>query len=298
MSEPSALRLRLGPLRYSLLAHDAWGERTLRRLKDQADCRSFEGRADRTIHILREGEAGPPERPTQGRISEALARYLPPGSPRTGWSIDIDSTLAVTAHHPSLSHGFWMLAAAVTEGRLKFRLPWQTLIPDIIGRGGGVLHAGLARSRRRTYLFAAPSGGGKSTSLARLPSSWKVEADDAVLIWPGRGSTIQASPLPTWSVMSGRNPKPAWLDRWRPGHAFRVDEIVVLEKATYLKRSKLGPAEAAPMLYRALCDHPETNRARHMHRRELFITACAAARALPASVLRLGLKDKFWRLLR
>ncbi len=298
MSESRALRLTLGPLRYLLLAHDPWGERTLLRLKEQADCRSFEGRAHRTIHLLREGDGKPPGRPTQGRVSEALACWLPPGSPRTGWSIEIDSTLALTAHHPRLSHSFWMQAAKVTEGRLRFRLPWQILIPDIIDRGGGVLHAGLARSPKRTYLFAAPSGGGKSTALARLPSSWKVEADDAVLIWPGRGMTVQASPLPTWSVMSGRSPKPAWLSRWRPGRAFRVDEIVILEKAQYLKRSKLGAAEAAPMLYRALCDHPETNRARHMHRRDLFIAACAAARALPASVLRLGLTDRFWRLLK
>ncbi len=297
MSDARVLRLRLGPLRYLLLAHDPWGERTLQRLREEADCRSFEGRAHRTIHLLREGDAKPPERPTQGQVSGTLARWLPPGSPRKGWSIEIDSTLAVTAHHPRVSHSFWMQAARVTEGRLRFRLPWQILIPDIIGRGGGVLHAGLARSRERTFLFAAPSGGGKSTALARLPSTWKVEADDAVLIWPGRGAAVHASPLPTWSIMSGRTPKPAWLSRWRPGQAFRVDEVVVLEKAPYLKRSKLEAAEAAPMLYRALCDHPETNRARHMFRRDLFVIACAAARALPASVLRLGLKDKFWRLL-
>jgi hypothetical protein len=297
MAEARSLRLRLGPLRYLLLAHDHWGERTIERLRDQADCRSFEGRALRTIHLLREGDAKPPDRPSEGKISRALARLLPQGAPRDGWSIEVDSTLAVTVHHPRLSHSFWMLTARVMEGRLRFRLPWQILIPDIIGRGGGVLHAGLARSSKRTYLFAAPSGGGKSTALARLPSTWRVEADDAVLIWPGRGSAFYASPLPTWSVMSGRNPKPPWLSRWRPGRSLKVDEIVILEKAQYLKRSKLGAVEAAPMLYRAFCDHPETNRARHFYRRDLFLAACAVARALPASVLRLGLRDRFWRLL-
>jgi hypothetical protein len=298
MSGQRSLSAVLGPLKYHFQAHDTWGEKTLSRLRRQTVCLPFATEPGRTIHLLRE----PSPRGNRGRISAGvlpprLAAVLPSGAPRRGWRLDLDSTLSLSRTRPGYRHGTWTYPLRAAEDSLRFRLPWPVMLSDIVSAGGGLLHAGLAVSRERVFLFAAPSGGGKSTALARLPGSWTVEADDAVLVWPEGPRAVRASPLPTWSIMAGRNSKPDWLDRWNLGRSWRVDEVVILEKARFLKRSPLDPDKAAPLLYRALSDHPECSLRRHLYRVEFFRTACRLARSVPASVLRLDLRGAFWKLL-
>lgn len=297
MTGVRSLRVTLGPLKYLLKAHDGWGQRTIDDLRRHVAFLTFRGKPDRTFHLLREPADESPEESSQGMIPPELLALLPGGSPRLQWSCDLDTAHSITRRHSDFPECFWTSRADAASDSIRFRLPWPLIIEDMVSRGGGVVHAGLAVRREAAVLFSAPSGGGKSTALARIPAPWRVEADDAALVWPsGRGS-VKASPLPTWSVMAGRSRMPKGLGRWKPGDSWRVGAIVVLEKSPFLEYSPFAPAEAAAVLYRALSDHPESSRSRHLFRKEFFGTACSLARSLPAFILRLGLNDAYWKLL-
>lgn len=297
MAGVHSLRITLGPLRYHFVAHDAWGDRTIAELRRFVACRTFRGAPDRTFHLLREPDEESQEESSRGMIPPELLVLLPGGSPLLQWSRDLDTTGSFTRRHSEFPECFWTYRAEISNDPVRFRLPWSLIIEDMIGRGGAVLHAGLAVRGKTSVLFSAPSGGGKSTALARIPAPWRVMADDAVVVWPSGRGGIKASPLPTWSVMLGRSRTPKCISRWKSSESWRVGAIAILQKAPFLDYSPLASVDAAGHLYRALSDHPESNRSRHLFRKEFFGTACSLARSLPAFILRLGLSDAYWRLL-
>jgi len=295
--EISSLRLTLGPLRYQLLAHDAWGEEALCRLRRNLDCVTFAGIPDRVIHLL-EFRLTPQERRRQGTTSvylpDRLAEILPGSPPKLGWKHVTDTTGRKSWYHPEITHLIWTYDAVWNDSQAPFQLPWQLILEDIVQLGGGIFHGGLAALENQGYLFTAPPGGGKTTALARIPSPWKTLSDDAALVWPVGNGAFRASPLPTWSILLGQNKEIPSITHWEVATACEIAGVILLKKADQERASPLQPFEAAQYLYRAFSEHPRVVSNRDPFRKNLFHTACNLAKAVPSWKLELTRGSRFW----
>jgi SynChlorMet cassette protein ScmC len=294
------LGLTFGPLHYQLLAHDAWGEETLGRLQRTLDCTAFAGAPDRVVHLL-VFRVTPQDRQQQGinsvYLPDRLAQVLPGSPPRLGWKHVTDTTGRKAWYHPEMIHSIWTYDAGWDDGQVPMQLPWQLILEDIVQRGGGIFHGGLAILENRGYLFTAPPGGGKTTALLRMPSPWKTLSDDAALVWPAGNGAFRASPLPTWSVLLGRDEGAPGIDRWKVDTSFEIVKVILLKKARQDRLFPLPPFEAAQLLYRAFSEHPRVVSNRDPFRKRLFHAACDLARAVPSWELELTRAGDFWSLL-
>ncbi|MEI6503979.1 MAG: hypothetical protein WCP21_23450, partial [Armatimonadota bacterium] len=162
---------------------------------------------------------------------------------------------------------------------------------------GGILHGGLALQGGRGYLFTAPPGGGKSTALSRLPAPWEVLSDDAALVWFDAEGHPWASPLPTWSALLGRGSMLSADHIPRATEKVSIAGALLLQKALSERIVALSPIDAAPPLYRALCEHPAMLGQRRLCKAALFHCACELARKAPVWQLELRKDGAFWETL-
>ncbi len=265
-----AIDLRLGPLRYRLIARDAWGNQLLRAIADNL--------------------TGSPGQPPPNRtvlLDEDLGRRAPADWQRHS------SPLGTLWEQPGTTLAVWTAGASNDLPPFRYQLPWALVIADIARCRGAVAHAGFAARNDRALLFLAPPGGGKSTTLASAPSDWEVLSDDAALVWPEAGEWL-ASPLPSWTMMTaaGSGQRPA--EGFNPGRRRRLYGLIVLAKGTDLVLQKLSAVAAVPHLYRALHEYPSTVLVNPPLKEQFFRSASALARALPCWHLQLPLGADVW----
>jgi SynChlorMet cassette protein ScmC len=294
----SSMRLRLGPLRYLLHGHDDWGKEALSRLHTNVECVGFDGPPGRIMHLL---EFRPSLQEHREMLSDCLpdrlAKFLPEHHPKRGWKLTSDQAGNVTWCHSGYSHSIWTWNTETPHHNALFQLPWHPTLDDMVKMGGGVLHAGLAIVEDRGCIFTAPPGGGKTTTLSRIPSPWQVAADDAVLVWPAGDGTFQATPMPTWGVLLSVKDRIPSIGRWKVGATFQIAGVILLNKAQHERLTPLRPIDAAQHLYRAFSEHPMVVTNRDPFRKELFRLACNLSRAAPSWELELSLGGAFWELL-
>lgn len=295
---PELLRLTIGPLHYEFRAHDAWGVDALERLRANVVVQDFAGAADRVLHLADLGMT-PDENGqiNQDWLPDRYAGLLPPGAPRQGWRLTGDETGHLSFLHEQTHHNLFIFGVFPADHRGPFQLPWAALLDDIVGRGGGaILHGGLITQGGRGYIITAPPGGGKTTSIRRLPEEWQVLADDACLVWPVSGKFV-ASPLPTWSVLLGRGEALPSIGRWQVGARVPVGGILLLHKAEHHRLSTLSARDALLPLYQALCEHPRVVTNRDDYPTHLFDCARYLAWATPVWRLDVTLAGRFWEML-
>jgi hypothetical protein len=292
-----SLKLTIGPLRYQLLAHDAWGEETLARLRAHVHCVPFRGPPRRTVHLLEMSLTREETRRARTQaLPERLQQWLPEGSPAEGWRMQRDETGLLSWCHAGTAHAFGTYFSWPGDYPSTFQLPWQLMLQDMVELGGAIVHGGLALWEESGYIFTAPPGGGKTTALSRIPAPWHLLADDAAVLWPNQGG-FWASPLPTWSVLLARSENPPGIKRWELGKVVPVATVLFLEKARQDSLRPLPPLQAAQRLYRALCEHPRVLANRAPYRKSLFHTACTVVQTLPVWELQLTRHGEFWRVL-
>ena len=297
--KPLSLRVTFGPLHYLFLAHDDWGKEALSRIAENLDFHVFPGPPSRVIHLL---EIRLPRRKKKeidlDYLPDQLARLIPGAAPRQGWKMTEDGLGCLSWKNQRMRDSFLACNPALPGPKVSFYLPWHALFSDLIEVGGGLLHGGLATRGSRGYIFTAPPGGGKTTTLSRIPAPWEVLSDDALLIWPTSQNIFQASPLPTWGNILG-NTKTFVGDRLKKVSAsIRVAGVLFLKKSGREELTPLLPLQAARRLYRALSEHPAVLSARQPFRVNLFQTACRLAESLPAWEIALTRRGNFWKLLK
>lgn len=294
------LQLTIGPLHYELRAYDDWGQNVLARLRNHVACVAFDGLADQVLHLARPDYTPQEvEHLLAAQPPDGLTRLLAVDPARAGWKSTYDMTGHIFLHGTGTQHAVWTCLPAPWADPGPFQLPWPLLFEDILERGGAILHGGLAAIEQRGYIFTAPSGGGKTTTVGRLASPWQVLADDTVLVWPDNdGNGFLASPLPTWSVLTGQA---KWLPMtgiWKVATPIVVARVYLLQKYSYDSVQTIFPVAAVPGLYRALRDHMAVFPNRDGHRVALFHTASRLARMTPVAELQLTLDGAFWTHLR
>ncbi len=163
---------------------------------------------------------------------------------------------------------------------------WQQL-------GGGLIHGGVAIHNQRVWLFLAPPGGGKSTTLATAPTDWQVLCDDAAMIWPEADGRWQLFPLLSWSTMLAPPAQPE-TPQDVPGETFRLGGMLTLNKAADVRFEWLPPVTAAAHLYCALTQYPAIFLCDNIHHEPFFRSACRLARQVPCWQLDLPLGGNLW----
>jgi SynChlorMet cassette protein ScmC len=292
MNGPVSAKLSLGPLKYQLVAHDAWGEGLLGDLNAHLDLSAgMNDLPDRIIHLCSLPQ-GAGDRKEERTLTEQLESWLPDGDRGRRWSYCRNLVNTVWSSAES-RHGFWTAGIDSGLGRFRYHLPWDMILYDMRRQGGGLIHGGLAVHEGAALLLLAPPGGGKTTTLASAPADWQVMSDDAALVWPLETGAWQATPLPSWGVLNGTTAGPTstlrQLDQPVPVHA-----VVRLYQAGTLSLDPLPPVTAAPLIYRALCEYPAAFLADPDSRRHFFRTAARLARQLPCWRLDLPLHAPVW----
>jgi hypothetical protein len=299
----NSLQFTIGPLRYLFVPHGRAAADWLSFLQRHLESTSFSGPPHRIVHLLDGLVFGHTEDELAaldiGLLPAILIKELPKDTPCAGWSWDSDVAGHVVIWHEETPHAIFMIRGFATIYRSPYQLPWQIIQEDILARKGGVLHGGLAVCHGKGYLFTAPPGGGKSTALARLPSPWRVLADDGVLVWPADNGLFRASPLPTWSVILGVNGTIPAIGRWRVGESIDVAGVFLLKKSERDKVRSLPPVEMAQQLYQPFSEHPSWVPAtRKGVSQEMFRISCALARAVSGWELELTIDGAFWEVVR
>lgn len=282
------MQIKFGPLRYQLYSHDAWAREAILRLKRRVEAVSRKDSAGRIIHLLEyKLESSALKGLRDGILPQKLLALLADKKLKQGWQIAGDTCGCLFAWHSLTAHTFWIRDINWKNSRPLFWLPWPLIIQDIVNMGGGLIHAGLALNKDRAWLFTAPPGGGKSTTLSRMPHNWRVLSDDASLVWPSNTGTYRASPLPTYSVMIGIQKPQKGFRRWQSARAFELDGIFFIEKAQQERLLPLEPIKASQPLYLAFSEHPRVVEIRNPFRKHFFHLASSISRAVTSWKLQL-----------
>jgi SynChlorMet cassette protein ScmC len=261
----------VGPLRYRLVARDDWGEAAIADLRAHVQAEAFEGPAHREL--------------IYGDLGNGLVTAAPPDA----WTAhDMDTGCVVWLAEQA---GTAFVTPSPDEPRWtsRYHFPWHAVVQDAAARGGVIVHAALVACGARAWLITAPPGGGKTTTVSRLPQGWRLMGDDACLLWPEGGGFV-ASPLPTWSHMLGVNDMPPGLDTWRVAETLPVAGAVVLHKGDEDGLTPLAPMQAVTALYRAFSEHPVVLDTRTTMRELILDTVVSLSEAVPCLQLELTLE--------
>ncbi|MCB2211677.1 SynChlorMet cassette protein ScmC [bacterium] len=168
------------------------------------------------------------------------------------------------------------------------------LYPALLKQGHLPVHGGLAEWNGRGVLFAAPGGTGKSTTLSRLPESWRTICDDETWLVP-TDAGLRAHPLPTWSDLVLRKKN----GRWPSTTSLPLQHVVFLRQAEHVSVRRLDHAETAALLNQsveqilrrawAVLVPPDLAAVKA----RMFELAEARARSLSGILLDLNLHDPF-----
>jgi len=93
--------------------------------------------------------------------------------------------------------------------------------------GGTPLHAAISEQDGKGIVFAAPGGGGKSTTSKRLSENFNLHGDDEVLVLPDGSGSFIAHPFPTWSNFMYKRPKVSW----------NVEKMIPLKAAFFVEKA-------------------------------------------------------------
>jgi hypothetical protein len=289
-----SIGLQLGPLYYHFLAYDEWGVDVLERISLHLTCRNIQGKPDRIIHLTRKLE-NYPEGKMKVSFPVRLWQHLNVQQRLTDWQ-QHSSRLDTVWFTTQSVHTFWKAEAEPAIGPVRFHLPWGLIIDDIINRGGGLVHGGLASFNDSGLLFLAPPGGGKSTTLSTAPVSWQVLSDDAALIWPGDNKEWHASALPAWGSII--NPEMEWsYPLMNLACCCRLKGLMLLEKASGIQLQPTSPVDIVANLYRSLNEYPAAIMGSRKQWEPLFRMAAQMTRDLSGWTLSLPRHGDVWPLL-
>ena len=289
-----SIELQIGPLYYQLNAYDGWGVDVLEQISAHVTCKKVQCKPDRIIHLAHLPEEGSSDK-TQTPFFDRLWPPISAGLNLSGWQQHISSLDTVWFSKQTV-HTFWKAETDPDVGPVRFHLPWGLIIDDIIARGGGLIHGGLASFNESGLLFLAPPGGGKSTTLSTAPPNWQVLSDDAALIWPKNFKEWHASPLPAWGNII--NPEMNWsypgmkLDR-----CCRLKGLIVIEKASDIQLQPTSPIDVVANLYRSLNEYPAAIMGSRKQWEPLFRMAAQMVRDLSGWNLSLPRHGDIWPLL-
>lgn len=143
----------------------------------------------------------------------------------------------------------------------------------------------------------APSGTGKSTCAARVPSPWEPLCDDMALIVRDSDGAFRLHPLPTWSevTMRGRTDL-----TWDVCRHLPLQAVYLLEQGDRDRVTEVGNGEATAAIFRSSVQimTPYLNRLDPADvivlKRRFLENACTLASALPAFRLRATISGRFW----
>lgn len=282
-----ARELIIGPLVYHLYAIDQWGADILDGISAHLASNVITHNADRKILLFH-------DHPTAFSAPEEPGEFSIRDVEEDSWRLS-KSLIDTTWQSSQSDCTFWSAGADASIGPVRFHLPWTLIIDDLVARGGGLIHAGLASHKNSGYLFTAPPSGGKSTTLRTAPSDWQVLSDDAALVWSADHHWL-ASPLPSW----GDQLRP--VEPW-PWPQMKLDttcvitDILQLEKGDHIELVKQTPSTALAAIYRALNEYPVTILADSGYREDYFGSAAHMARDLSTWQLTLPKHGDIWSLL-
>lgn len=295
------LPLRLGPLHYVLQAHGAGGRRELSAISRGVRCPGVAGRADRVVHVMTVKPDGSTPFISVGLLPDQVRSVVAEDLPQRGWEASWREINWIVWDHPACRSAFWVWTRPENEKPKPYQLPWALLHRDLALRGGSLCHAALATDPDGAgHLFVAPADGGKTTTVARLPETWRVLGDDTCLVWSvgeGESRRWQASPLPSWGSLLGKTRRPARIGRWEVGEVRDVRRVLVLRKRPFSSLTGLSALAATTPLYCAFLEHPQLHSQRDDVRTYAFRLAADLARSVPAQRLELTLEADLGSLL-
>ena len=177
---------------------------------------------------------------------------------------------------------------------------FQALYPvyqHIQDRGGVPLHAGLIVRDGIGVALAASSSIGKSTCCRRIPPPWQAICDDETLIVPDNRGQYLIHPFPTWSeYLNEKNFKRTWnVDTSVPLSAIffleqaETDEAILIGKG----QSAVFISQIAIQVYNRMWGESRYKEEK-ANKKGVFDNACRIAETIPAYILRVSLKGKFW----
>ena len=161
--------------------------------------------------------------------------------------------------------------------------------------GGTPLHAAISEQDGKGIVFAAPGGGGKSTTSKRLSENFQLHGDDEVLVLPDDSESFIAHPFPTWSNFLYKRPKVSW----------KVEKKIPLKAAFFIEKADkeeiipLKSHEASALFNQSIrqimmrgwhLSGPDT-KSRLI--KECFGIAVDLAKSIPAFKIRLTLEGSF-----
>lgn len=292
------LRARIGPLLYQFQAHDDWGMSILNHIRDNCLCVDFLGESDRVFHLARLAMTEDENRViNQNCLPERFYCLLPEESPPQDWNLGGDETGFLTFWHEKTRHCLWIFGAIPELFKAPFQLPWRLVLADIIKKEGGIMHGGLVARNGKGLILTAPPGGGKTTAISRLPDSWKALSDDACLVWPEGDNMYFASPLPTWSVLLGKNATLHNINRWEIGTIVALSGMIFIIKGDQEFIRQLPKLEGITKINQALCEHPQVVGNRDLHRVHFFDTARRLSKYVPNFILQVTRDGQLWELI-
>jgi hypothetical protein len=281
--------LSVGPPHYRLAALDAWGDAAVADLLAHVQAEAFEGPADRElIYCDLVWDDAARRTLSDGRLPGALAAELPATASPDGWTAHDLDTGCVVWLADQVDTAFVTPSPDEPRWTSRYHFPWHAVVRDAALYGGVIVHAALVACGARAWLMTAPPGGGKTTTVGRLPEGWRLLGDDACLLWPRRGGFL-ASPLPTWSHMLGVNDMPPGVDTWHVAEALPAAGAVVLHKADEDGLTAVPPVQAVAALYRAFSEHPVVLDTRTTMRELILDTVVSLTEAVPCLQLDLTL---------
>ncbi len=284
--------LQLGPLNYALVPHDDWGEETISAIGRHFSLTLTETEnVKRFIHLIRLPEVLSTTTYNdflKRKIREIIAEEA--GDFR--WERQ-SNELNTVWHSDQTCHALWTAPAYDSIGILRFHFPWDLLLRDLAEIDGGLIHAGMAVRNHHAWLFLAPPGGGKSTTLATAPANWQVPADDAAMIWPASDGNWRLYPLLSWSTML-TPPESSDDSSSMANEIFTLGGMLMLKKAAEVHFEKQSPIAAAAQIYCALTQYPAIFLCDHIHHETFFRSACQLARQIPCWQLDLPLGGNIW----
>ncbi len=289
-----SIGLQIGPLYYQMNAYDGWGVDVIEQISAHVACKKVQCKPDRIIHLshLPEEDSGDT---TQASFPDRLWPQISDELNPSDWQRH-NSRLDTVWFSTQTMHTFWKPETDPVIGPVRFHLPWGLIIDDIIARGGGLIHGGLACFNEAGLLFLAPPSGGKSTTLSTAPSNWQVLSDDAALIWPENGKEWHASPLPAWGNII--NPEVNW--RY-PGMKLdcycRLKGLILIEKASEVQLLPTSPINVVAKLYRSFNEYPAAIMGSRKQWEPLFRMAAQMVRDLSGWNLSLPRHGDVWPLL-